>query len=119
MICHICKLPIHKGQDIAVYSVPVKSLDSNGNYNPFGDFCSNETKVHAKCFKLENVKYQAPTATNKVVSNDMAKQLREALREVGEDVDASEAIEFVAENLDITDLSELIGEWFRNRNGVV
>jgi hypothetical protein len=49
----------------------------------------------------------------------MAKQLREALREVGEDVDASEAIEFVAENLDITDLSELIGEWFRNRNGVV
>ena len=119
MICCICKNPIQKGDSIAVFSTPLKSLDNNGNYDIFGDFFEHENKVHAQCFKLQNVKTLTPAISNSKVSNDMTKQFCSALREVGEDIDMAEINDFMAEHLEIADLSDLVSEWFRNRNGVV
>lgn len=115
MICHICKKPIKKDEDIAVYSIPVKALDSNGNFDIFGDYLSCEKRVHAKCFKLQNNDGKSIKQSN----NDIAKQLYKALCEVGENTSATEVSNFVENNLNLTDLTELISEWFRNRDDVV
>ena len=119
MTCEICKRPIKKGDQIAVFSIPLKSLDNNGNYDMFSDFFVKEKKVHAECFKIENLKNPSPDESNRTVSDDTVKKLCTVLSEVGEDVDTDEVYDFVAEHLEIADLSELVGEWFRNRNGVV
>lgn len=119
--CLICNKVLNRGDKMIVLSFPVTCRHEGGDYSFLDDFSKNERIIHLNCCPDIRKIFNGNITEKDIFSEqkpDLVRLLYRSLLDLQEKTNLQQVMLFCSKNRQLTDISDLLEVWFKNRDKI-